>query len=572
MSKYPKIDDVDFYGKINNEFSQYKISKTKKTLKQICFPDKYEFQLPQQFLAQFINPSTPYTGILIYHNIGSGKTCTAINICEQFRTNYKILVVLPASLIGNFRTELRTPCTGEKYLTKSEKAALEKLDPASDKYLDIIKKSDDRIDKIYDIYSYNKFVDKINKKGINFANTLLVIDEVHNMISETGTYYKSLYKIIKKAPSTFRMVLLTATPIVDKPQEIALTMNLLIKDEKNQIPTGKKFIAKYLDVTYTKNGPVYKVKNIDSFKQCVKGYVSYYRGAPPYVYPQSNIKYVRVTMSDKQYRIYKNIIKKESKETAVDDYVNQDISNSFFIGTRIVSNFVYPNGKIGADGYKSLTKKDYTMERISELSPKMIKILRKIKKCNGTIFIYSSFKEFGGIKPLISVLENFGYKNYETDGTGKKRFAIWSGDQTKEKKEEIKAVFNNIKNVDGSNIKIILGSPSIKEGVSLLRVQQVHILEPYWNINRLNQIIGRAIRYCSHKDMPLEKQLVSVFIYLSVHPKIKVSVDEYIMKMALVKQVVNKEFETGLKEAAVDCELFKNANVYQDEDKIECLV
>lgn len=570
MSKYPKITDTDFYNKINNEFNQYKIPNSKKTLKQICFPEKYEFQIPQMFLSKFINPETPYTGILIYHRIGAGKTCTAINICENYKNDSNVIVVLPASLIGNFRTELRSLCTGDKYLKKSERKLLQTLEPSSKKYKEIIEKSDERIDKYYNIYSYNKFIDMLKNKEINLANTLLVIDEVHNMISATGTYYELLYKAVKSAPASFRMVILTATPIVDKPVEIALTMNLLIRS-KEKIPTGQSFAETFMDISYSKTGPVYKVKNMDMLKEFIKGYVSYYRGAPPYVFPQSNIKYVRVKMSDKQYKLYKNIIAKESKSVKVDDYVNVDISNSFFIGTRMVSNFVYPNSKFGLKGYDSLKESDYTLEQIAELSPKSLKILRKIKKCKGTVFVYSNFREYGGIKSFMAVLQHHGFKNYETDGPGKNRFAVWSGEQTKETKEEIKAVFNNINNVDGSKIKIILGSPSIKEGVNLLRVQEVHILEPYWNTSRLDQIIGRAIRFCSHKDVPIENQVVNVYIYLSVHPNIKLSVDEYIMKMAFVKQQINKQFELALKEAAVDCHLFKSANVYHDEEDIICV-
>ena len=68
-------------------------------------------------------------------------------------------------------------------------------------------------------------------------------------------------------------------------------------------------------------------------------------------------------------------------------------------------------------------------------------------------------------------------------------------------KEEIKYMYNKKENTNGDIIKIMLGSPSIKEGVSLLRTEQVHIMEPYWNISRMLQIIGRAIRFCSHKDV-----------------------------------------------------------------------
>jgi len=568
MTHYVAIDNKNFYKFINKKYAKYKIPAKQKSLKQICFPKKYEFQIPQKFLADFINPNTPYKSLLIYHRIGAGKTCTAINIAENFKKSKKIIIVLPASLKGNFRSELRSLCTGEKYLTNAERNQLKIFHPSTAEYKEIIKQTDKRIDKYYTIYSYNKFVDLIKQKKMNLDNCLVIIDEIHNMISETGTYYEFLYKAIHSAPNNMRLVIMSATPIFDKPIEIALTMNLLLRDK--QLPIGKNFINTFMDITYTDKGPTYQVKNMDLFKDYVKGYVSYYRGAPPHVFPETKLYQVRIKMSDQQAKLYQKILSQESKNNPIADYVNTDISNSFFIGTRMVSNFYYPNGKLGEKGYTSLIEEDFDTDRIKIYSPKFYRILRKIRSAEGTVFVYSSFKEYGGIKTFVRLLEHHRYKNYENHGPGRKRFAIWSGDQDLMAKEEIKAVFNNINNVDGSQIKVILGSPSIKEGVSFLRVQQVHIMEPYWNLSRIHQIMGRAIRFCSHKDMPKEKQLVKVYIYIAVHSNIAISIDEYIMRMAIVKQSINKTFETALKEAAIDCELFKNANVYPGEEDIQC--
>jgi hypothetical protein len=122
--KYPKINDDNFYKEINKKFQKYKISKKKQSFDQICNPKSYELQLPQQFGAEFINPKTPYKGVLVYHRIGAGKTCTAVRIGEAFKKSRKIIVVLPASLKGNFRTELRSPCAGSEYITDSERKQL----------------------------------------------------------------------------------------------------------------------------------------------------------------------------------------------------------------------------------------------------------------------------------------------------------------------------------------------------------------------------------------------------------------------------------------------------------------
>lgn len=557
MSTYPDVDDDDFYEKINKKFAKDKIPQKKKSLKEICFPKSYELQIPQKFLADFMNPKTPYKGLLVYHKIGGGKTCVAVNIAEGFKHHKNIVVVLPASLKGNFRSELRTPCAGNNYIKDTERAILKKHSPSDQVFKDIIRRSDERIDKFYTIYSYNKFVDLIQAGKMKLTNTLLIIDEVHNMISETGTYYENIYNAVMSAPKDLRLVLMTATPIFDKPNELALTINLLNK--KNQMPTGTEFYDVFLETKYTSRGITYEPKNMDLFKSYIKGYVSYYKGAPSHVFPDTILKIVKCEMSDKQYHLYRKIIAKESKSKK-ELTITSNISNSFFIGTRMVSNIMYPNEQINEDGYESLRDRDLDTDRIGKYSPKFLKILRKIKSCRGTVFVYSNFKEYGGIKPFIKLLEHHNYKNYEGHGQGRKRFAVWSGDQTLEYKEEIKVVFNKKDNEDGSKIKIIIGSSAIKEGVSLLRVQQVHMMEPYWNWSRMDQIMGRAIRYCSHKDVEEDKRIVRVYIYLSVHPALKMSIDEKIMQIAIQKKKISLSFERALKEAAIDCELFYNAN------------
>jgi len=565
MVSYPDVSDDDFYTFVNKKYAKYKIPTKKKTLKQICFPKTYELQIPQKFLAEFINPKTPYHGILIYHKIGGGKTCVGVNIAEGFKKHKNIMIVLPASLKGNFRTELRSKCAGNYYLTDADRQTLKKHHPSDQVYKDIIKKSDEKIDRYYTIYSYNNFVNLIKADKLRLKNTLLIIDEIHNMISETGTYYEAIYDVIANAPNDLRLVLMTATPIFDKPIELALTMNLLNRD--NQMPIGTDFYDEFIDTKYTDNGIIYTAKNMDVFKSHIKGYVSYFRGAPAHVFPTTELHFSKCKMSDLQYKLYKKIIRTESKMNK-EITATSEISNSFFIGTRMVSNIAYPNKKINEEGYDSLTEDDLRMSNIGNYSPKFLKILRRIKKCEGTVFIYSNFKKYGGIKPFVRLLEHHNFKNYNTNGNGPKRFAIWSGDEKTEYKEEIKAVFNNVNNRDGSQIKIILGSSSIKEGVTLLRVQEVHIMEPYWNWSRMDQIMGRAIRFCSHKDVELEKRLVNVYIYLAVHPEIGMSIDEKIMQIAIQKQKINLEFERAMREAAIDCELFKNANL--DSTNIIC--
>lgn len=608
--KYPDIKDKDFYNIINKTFKKYKVDPKKKTMRQICFPDKFKYQKPQDFVASYINPKTPYKGLLIFHRIGAGKTCSAVNIAEKWKHKRKIMVVTPAALKGNFRNELRSQCAGNSYISSQERLRLKQIHPTSDEYKSIIEKSNRKIDKHYEILSYNKFIDMCKENTISLRNKLLIIDEIQNMVSEKGTYYKILYDTLHDAPSSLRIILLSATPIFDKPVEVALTLNLL--QLSIELPIGNSFNKLFMDEHKKGNMIYYKTKNMNIFKDRIKGYVSYFRGAPPYVFPEKEVKYVKCKMGEFQYRSYLAVknqeidieMKRMPKTTVLDENENQftleedenkilsrlkkskkpkkrykgfiegdilNLPNNFFIGTRFISNVSYPNKGIGEKGYESFRGDHLNMSNLGNYSIKFYKILKKIKQCEGTVFIYSNFKEYGGIKSFVKVLKHHKFLNYIKNGEGKNRYAIWSGDEKTCVKEEINAVFNQKSNKDGSKIKILLGSPSIKEGVSLLRVQQVHIMEPYWNVSRLEQVIGRAIRYCSHKDMPPDKRKVEVYLYIAVHPNEKETVDQYIQKLAFYKNRLIKEFELALKESAIDCDLNKNANVFKGEDDIKCM-
>ncbi|MFM7988557.1 MAG: helicase-related protein, partial [Candidatus Fonsibacter sp.] len=181
------------------------------------------------------------------------------------------------------------------------------------------------------------------------------------------------------------------------------------------------------------------------------------------------------------------------------------LPNNFFIGSRIISNIASLNKLVNQSGLNALNCRAMNMENSETYSTKFYQIMKRVLKTSGTVFIYSDFREFGGLMPLIKILEHYGFKDCLQYGTGRHRYGVWSGDESIDKKERIKDVFNSKSNENGTKIKIILGSPAIKEGVSLLRVRQVHVVEPYWNMSRLEQVIGRAIRFCSHKDVEPEK-------------------------------------------------------------------
>ena len=77
-------------------------------------------------------------------------------------------------------------------------------------------------------------------------------------------------------------------------------------------------------------------------------------------------------------------------------------------------------------------------------------------------------------------------------------------------------------------------------------------------MSRLEQIIGRAIRFCSHKDVPLQEREVKVYIYIATGLKsTELTVDKHIMSLCFKKKELTDQFETVMKEMAVDRYLFQ---------------
>jgi hypothetical protein len=109
-------------------------------------------------------------------------------------------------------------------------------------------------------------------------------------------------------------------------------------------------------------------------------------------------------------------------------------------------------------------------------------------------------------------------------------------------------------NKDGNKVKVVLISKAGSEGIDLKFIRQVHILEPWYNMNRIEQIIGRAVRNFSHKDLPFEQRNVEIFMYGTILDKnIEEAADLYVYRVAEYKAVQIGKVTRLLKETSVDC-------------------
>lgn len=277
-----------------------------------------------------------------------------------------------------------------------------------------------------------------------------------------------------------------------------------------------------------------------------------------------------------------------------------------------------------------------TPEGLEIYSPKFLNILSRILNDTliGTHLIYSQFRTLEGIGILALVLNANGFAqfriakvggewklNIKEEDKAKPKYIFYTGTELPEEKEVLRNIFNsnwdsldtpetsslkkellelektnpiiqegseerNPRNLYGDIIKVIMITASGAEGISLNNVRFVHITEPYWHPVRINQVIGRARRICSHKNLPIDKQTVEVFLYLmeftqeqvdtaskelkqqdkskldkSTYMNYKTLEDPYLtsdqalFEISSQKEIVTQGILTSMKEASIDCNL-----------------
>lgn len=138
---------------------------------------------------------------------------------------------------------------------------------------------------------------------------------------------------------------------------------------------------------------------------------------------------------------------------------------------------------------------------------------------------------------------------------------------SEDKERILQTVFNNIKNKNGKYIKLVLGSKVMTEGINLKNVAEVHILDVYYNFGSVDQVIGRGIRGCSHYkiiDDNYRFPEVKVYKYV-VTVNSGLSTEEELYKKAESKYLLIKKVERAIKEAAIDCPLNRNGNIFPEE-------
>ena len=234
----------------------------------------------------------------------------------------------------------------------------------------------------------------------------------------------------------------------------------------------------------------------------------------------------------------------------------------------------------GSFSYKDWVTKQhgriFSYKKIGKYSWKIKKILKSIVNGEGVTLVYSQYID-GGLVPLALALEELGLSKYNSTSlfgvapspplnsktmkpikageTTVAKYVMITGDHrlSPQNDEDIRAVTNK-NNKNGDIIKVILISMAGAEGIDFKFVRQIHIIDPWYNLNRIEQIIGRGVRNFSHKDLPFEKRNVEIYMYASLlGDETEESVDMYIYRQAEYKAVKMGKVSRLLKETAVDC-------------------
>ena len=298
----------------------------------------FELTPVQRIVSRFLNPTTPYMGMLLYHGVGVGKTCSAVTIAEQFlevAPHRKVIVIVPQALKANFRKTVfdsarltwsdreghwqSDQCTGTSYLERLD------LMETRDMKTILYKTEEDRRNR-YTITGYQAFANWIKStldrgvpKGLTdpaarrvaedeilrrlFSDHLIIIDEAHNLrdtadeavgtgaatataVGEAaenagGKALNPFLRRIVTIAEGLRLVLMTATPMYNSAQEILLLLNyLLMNDYKSEQ------VVLQMDNYFTKDGDLTTdPQRVRILSRAIRRYVSYMRGENPFTFP-----------------------------------------------------------------------------------------------------------------------------------------------------------------------------------------------------------------------------------------------------------------------------------------------
>jgi superfamily II DNA or RNA helicase len=583
----------------------------------------FEKTLYQHFVQNYLSRRSPYKSLLLFHGLGSGKTCSAITIAESLLLDHnakeppRILVISPSALQASFEDQifsyarfidygeeaLKNQCTEDTY---------RKLIYGTKDRINIKKRIQNLIHSRYQFITYEGLVTYMkNRNGEPVRDKVIIVDEAHNLRQNDveKAAADALIKLVETGERN-RLVLLSATPMYNEPNEIFWLLSLLIKNDKRSDILANLSAQKLFKINSIQDTAAFEL-----LKVLANEYISYVKGSNPFTFPARLSPTVNGTpvlqeawAKDISDGLVISALGSEQKGVIHDTAAantGKVIKNSPVLLQ--LTNITYPTNGHGEEGFKKIFRRlesdflqvEYipgkentllpTPDKLGRIASKIQRICDIIRNSEGIVVIYSQFV-WAGVIPCAIALEHMGFQRYISQSTVQQllhipqntaaagqnvprvkytgiqnpNYCILSGDASvmgNSKIHEILNKVNNINNMNGQKIKVVLMTPIASEGLNFKNVREIHILDPWYHMNKLEQVIGRTIRTCSHSALPLDKRNVTTYLHVTATAA-KETADIHAYKISARKLFEMKKAEQIIRDSALDCSLMINTNYY----------
>jgi superfamily II DNA or RNA helicase len=542
----------------------------------------------------FLRTLIAFDRILNISNTGTGKTCSVVAVAEYYKRNKasinRVYVLQKRSTIQDFKYQLVYKCTCGEYDTES----IRNIKHETAKKINISKE----INKWYTIETYNSFAHKIIKEKytdediINYySGSLFIVDEAHNLRNdkedkEAYSVIHRVFHLIKRS----KIIISTATPMINDVNEIAKIANLILPSDK-QMP----------DINYSN-------ASLDEIGKYLNGYIFYVRSLETGAYRNYIGEKMKKTfvINSKSYQsqtvvYYSKMI--GIQNTVYTKLVEEDQMGVFYINLKEASSFVFPDGTYGGSGFNKYVnhihdnyelipefKKEISnINRLKKLSSKFAKIIEIETSNNGCSFCYSELVSGSGVILLGLCFEAYGFVKFNLTSSvfdskreiiptfpKMKRYGLLTSETPDTVINSLLEIFNSKENIHGEYVQTIIGSQVTREGINIYNVVRGHIIISPWHPSGLYQATSRFMRAVSHdalieeKKKELESMLdrenvripVDIYYHVAIaeDPAI-LSVDEHIYEEVESKSIPIHFMMRILKQLNLGCRIDYTYNV-----------
>jgi hypothetical protein len=513
--------------------------------------------------------------LLLFHGIGTGKTCAALQVISIFILNNPgryVHIIVPSKSLEKQWKNVLTPTQN------IENTCLTPQIINNNKFIQIILKST--------IQKHSKdFAKTKTKMGTDlYENSLIVIDEIHMNFFSDDTINKTP---LNPAPSAIvhltkkyniRILGLTATPTYDSYPLAFDIINFLRKcDGKTHIKIDE-----------------------NNFSENAAGYISYVRGDNPLTYPvrlsPSNNTYpsrgliderIKIKLSDIQVTELKKLNKNAPMTTiqhintcvqGPDDWMNYNNLQKYSPKFKFIIDVLLNNQNMAGGGkyckyFKNKKRptckqtnfgpSSFECSKTPNPSTGYCRIVnkpnktKKTKKTKHTItnstlqtgIIIIAFQFNESWKSFVKVLDANGFYNI------KKSNKPFMNYVTPDKIDTYLKLIRSERNKNGEKIRIALLMPRHLTGLDFKNIRQIHLVETWWNIEFIQQAVGRGFRRNSHVALEPKEQNIIVYQYSTYHDTIKNYKLTEENKFNKISEKLNKSIQIIklLKQSAIDC-------------------